>query len=81
MPDFQDFSITRSTSKSMTVPTWKIEVQLTDSTSGASVRDLRGAKAVNFPQVLALLPDADQDEFVRYCVQWLITRYHQKVAV
>ena len=39
MPDFQQFSVTRTTSASLTVPRWTVELRITDSKTGAVLRD------------------------------------------
>jgi len=75
MPDFQQFSLVRNGTVSLpNVPQWKIELLITDSKTGAVIRDFTGANAQSFPQILGLLTAAQQDEFVAMSVNWLINR-------
>lgn len=74
MPDFQQFSVTRSGTANLTVPTWAVEVKITDSKTGATVRDFTGANALSFPQILGQLTAAQQDEFVAASMNWLIRK-------
>ena len=74
MPDFQQFSVTRTTAASMTVPRWTIELKITDSQTGALLRDFTGANALSFPAILGQLTNAQQDEFVFNAVEWLIRK-------
>lgn len=72
--DFQQFSITRLAAAQLTVPRWSIALQVTDSQTGALVKDFTGANAVVFPNVLGQLSNTEQDEMVAMIVNWLIQR-------
>lgn len=72
MPDFQSFSITRLANQNMSVPRWSVSVQVTDSQTGAVIRDLTGANAIVFPTVLGSLTAAQQDRVVEQMVHLLI---------
>lgn len=73
MPDYQQFSIARTGPQQMTVPTWSINLLVTDSKTGATIFNFTGANALSFPQVLGTLTTAQQDEFVRRVMQMLIS--------
>ena len=69
MPDLQSFSVTRNGTVSLpAAPTWIIAGKITDSQTGAVLQDFTGANAVNFPQVLGNLTNAQQDDFVQRVV-------------
>jgi hypothetical protein len=72
MPDFQQFAITRQANRNLNVPTWSVELLITDSQTGVVLRDFTGANALSFPQILGQLTAAQQDEFVSRVIQMLI---------
>jgi hypothetical protein len=71
-PDIQNFSIVRAGNVQLTVPTWTIAGQLTDSTTGEILRDFTGGNTVSFPQVLGSLTAAEQDDLVAFLVRHLL---------
>jgi hypothetical protein len=75
MPDLQSFSVTRNGTVSLAnVPQWTISFMITNSTTGAVLRNFTGANAKSFPQVFASLSAVDQDELVNKWVQDIIRK-------
>ena len=75
MPDFQQYSLTRNGTVSLpAVPQWKVELLITNSKTGAVIRDFTGANALSFPQILGQLTASQQDEFVAMSMAWLIQK-------
>lgn len=75
MADLQKFAVTRNGTVNVpNCPQWKIEFQITDSKTGAVLRDFTGANALSFPQVLAQFSQADQDELIAEWVVGLIRK-------
>ena len=70
MPDLANFSVTRTTPLTINnAPRWIISGQITNSKTGAVIRDFTGANAVTFPQILGNFSQAKQDELVN---QWVL---------
>jgi hypothetical protein len=75
MPDLQQFSVTRAGTVSLpNVPTWTVSFQVTNSKTGAVIRDFTGANAFSFPQVFAQFSAADQDDLVSRWVMDMIRK-------
>ncbi len=75
MPDLQNFAVARTTNATITnAPRWTISGQITNSKTGALIRDFTGASALTFPQVFALFSAADQDELVQKWVMDMIRK-------
>lgn len=74
MPDFQDFAVTRNGTAQLTVPVWNVELRVTSSRTGETIRDFTGANRLRFPHILAQLTEEQQDEFVRESLAWLIRK-------
>ncbi len=74
MPDYQQFSVTRIAPAAMTVPRWQIELKVTNSQTGAVIRDFTGANAIIFPNVLGTYTNAQQDRLVELIVTYMIER-------
>ena len=76
MPDLQEFSVTRlaTTVTLNSVPQWTISFTVSDSTTGAVLRDFTGANAFTFPQVFAQFSASDQDDLVSRWVMDMIRK-------
>lgn len=75
MPDLQQFSVVRGGNVAIaSVPTWKIEFEITDSETGEVLRDFTGANGFSFPQVFATFAAADQDDLVQKWVMDMIRK-------
>lgn len=70
--DLQQFSITRAGTANLTVPVWTIAGKVTNSKTGAVIRDFTGANVVSFPQVIGQLSAEQQDAFVQKVVTDLV---------
>jgi hypothetical protein len=74
MPDFQEFVVTKQSNQNLNVPVWSVSLKVTDSTTGAVLFDRTGVNAFSFPQILGQLTAAQQDDFVRMSLNWLINK-------
>lgn len=75
MPDLANFSVVRNGTVSLpAAPTWRISGLVIDSKTGAVLRDFTGANAVDFPQVLGTLTQAQQDELVQSWVLAILSK-------
>lgn len=73
MPDLLDYSVTRLSNATLSVPRWSVEGRIVDSqTQQTVIEDFTGANAVVFPSVLGNLSAAGQDRWVHQVVQDLI---------
>ncbi len=73
MPDYTDFLVTRQPPSSITMPTWRIELRVVDA-AGTVIRDFTGVNALTFPNVLATLTTAEQQDLVERIAHELIQR-------
>jgi hypothetical protein len=64
MPDLQNYSITKSGSKSVSLPIYTISGMVNDSQTGALLADFSGAKSIVFPDVWATLTVAQRDDLI-----------------
>jgi hypothetical protein len=72
MPDLINYSVTRLSNASLSVPRWQIQGQIVDSaTQQTVIQDITAANVV-FPTVLGQLTSAQQDDWVNGVVQQLI---------
>ena len=75
MPDLMEFSVTRISNASVSLPRWTIAGKLVSSQDHSQViKDFTGANAVTFPQVLSSLTAAERDELVRDITMWLLQK-------
>lgn len=73
MPDLVQFSVTRLSNATMSVPRWSVAGKVVDSeTQKTVIRDFTGANAVIFPNVLGQLVAAQQDDWVQRVVLELV---------
>jgi hypothetical protein len=75
VPDVLDFSVTRLSAVTVSLPRWRVEGRIVDTSDQTRVlKDFTGANAVTFPSVLGNLTQAQQDEWVERIVHELILR-------
>ena len=75
MPDLVEFSVTRISNASVSLPRWTIAGKLVDSkTQQTVIADFTGVNAVTFPTVLTTLTAAERDEMVQMIVMWLLQK-------
>lgn len=74
MPDLQELVITRGGNKNVNMPEYTLSFQITDSTTGAVLRNYTGANALKFPAVLATLTEEQQTELVHRIVGWIANK-------
>ena len=75
MPDVMEFSVTRISNASVSLPRWTIAGKLVDSkTQKQVIADFTGANAITFPQILTSLTAAERDEMVQMIVMWLLQK-------
>ncbi len=55
------------------MPTWRIELRVVDS-NGTVIRDFTGVNALTFPNVLATLTTAEQQDLVERIAHELVQR-------
>lgn len=77
MADYQNYSVTRITNATMSVPRWRIELTVTNSQTGAVLYDFTGANALFFPAMLGQFSTERQDALVNGWVRDLI---EEKIA-
>lgn len=78
MPDLQNFSVTKIANQTITnAPRYQISCLVTNSTTGAVIRDFTGANAITFPQVLGQLSEAERVEMIELICNWLIDKRSQ----
>jgi hypothetical protein len=72
MPDLINYSVTRLSNASLSVPRWQVQGQIVDSqTQQTVIADITAANIV-FPTVLGQLSTTEQDDWVNGVVQQLI---------
>ena len=74
MPDLQNFTVTAIGSASVNVPRFTISGQITDSRTGAVLRDFTGANAITFPNVLGTLTAAQRLKVLDLLAEALLRR-------
>lgn len=78
MPDLQNFSVVRNGSATINnAPRYTISCQVTNSQTGALIRNFTGANALTFPQVLGNLTEAERVEMIELIANWLIDKRSQ----
>ncbi|MBK8200329.1 MAG: hypothetical protein IPK75_18435 [Acidobacteria bacterium] len=75
MPDLQNFAITKLANQTITnAPRYEISCRVTNSKTGARIRDFTGANTLTFPQVLANLSEAQRVEMIELIANWIIDK-------
>ena len=74
MPDLQKFTVTAIGSANISVPRFTISGQITNSRTGAVLRDFTGANAITFPNVLGTLTAAQQIKVIDILAEALLRR-------
>lgn len=78
MPDLQQFAITKLSNLTITnAPRYQISCRVTNSNTGATIRDFTGANALTFPQVLGQLSEAERVEMIELIANWIIDKRSQ----
>lgn len=81
MPDHSGFSLASLGTANRNVPRFTISLTVTDSQTGAVIKDYTGANAITFPDDLGtILPNASEKmEFIRYISSYLIQKKLENV--
>jgi len=72
MADYQNYSITPRSAVNVNLPRLEIEVQITDSNTGAIQFDFTGVNSIMFPQYMTNLTPDERRAFAQYIASWLI---------
>jgi hypothetical protein len=76
MADLQDYRVSVLSAVTVNVPRLRIEARITDSQTGATLRDYTGANAITFPADLQTLLTTPEDRrvFGEYIAAFLIQK-------
>lgn len=78
MPDLRQFAITKLSNQTINnAPRYQISCLVTNSNTGATIRDFTGANALTFPQVLGNLTEAERVEMIELIANWIIDKRAQ----
>ncbi len=70
MPDMQNFSIERNGNVTVSVPRYRVTCKIVNSQNGNLIRDL----SINFPNILANVPDETLDELFKEFITIIIQK-------
>jgi hypothetical protein len=74
MPDLKNFSITRNGNVTVSIPRYTVSCIVVNSASGETIRDL----SINFPNILANVPDNVLDELFKEFINMVIQKRLQR---